>query len=91
MRDSAIEIEKETKQINYNCRNLPNRLKRLMEKRRRLKRSGLEKIECAEISKLLRRELKEWLEERKVKRLVDALENGGKLKVKSKESDYMSK
>lgn len=84
MRDSAIEIEKETKQINYNCRNLPNRLKRLMEKRRRLKRSGLEKIEYAEISKLLRRELKEWLEERKVKRLVDALENGGKLKERPK-------
>ncbi|KAI5725045.1 hypothetical protein M8J77_010306 [Diaphorina citri] len=55
-----------------------------MEKRRRLKRSGLEKIEYAEISKLLRRELKEWLEERKVKRLVDALENGGKLKERPK-------
>ncbi|KAI5724415.1 hypothetical protein M8J77_002327 [Diaphorina citri] len=55
-----------------------------MEKRRRLKRSGLEKIEYAEISKLLRRKLKEWLEERKVKRLVDALENGGKLKERPK-------
>lgn len=80
LRETTLEVERLTNNRFQNCRKLPNHIKRLLEKRRKLKRTAINKIEYVEICKLVRKEMKEWLEERKIRKVVDALEYGGKLK-----------
>lgn len=64
------------------CRNLPNKIKRLLEKRRKLKRVGKDRIEYVEICKILRKKLNEWLQQRKIEMIENAVEKGKSLKEK---------
>lgn len=83
MREVQTEIELESNENIQNCRNLPIYIKRLMEKRRKLKKVGTERIEYRNVCKLVRKELNEWLEKRKIDKIEIAVSTGGKLKDKT--------
>lgn len=89
MRETVTEIEQGNKVENYNCRNLPNFLKRLMEKRRKLKKTGKDRIEYVEVCKIIRKELNEWLQKQKLAKIEEAIEKGGKLKDKTGPKDII--
>lgn len=54
----------------------------MLEKRRKLKRVGKDRIEYVEICKILRKELNEWLQQRKIEMIENAVEKGKSLKEK---------
>lgn len=89
MKETLEEIGREDQTKTNNCRNFPNKIKRLMEKRRKYKLKGTENKEYIEISKLVRKEITEWLETREIERVVNALENGGKLNEKPRVKDII--
>lgn len=63
-----------------NRRNIPNEIKKLLERRRRLKRTGKAKVEFAEISKLIRIKWREWSNEKKLNELKETIDSGKSVK-----------
>ena len=70
--------------LTHNCRKFTSFIKRLMEKRRRLKRPNCENLEYKEICKLIKRVMQEWFDQRTVDSAADALKRVTKLKQQSR-------
>nr|XP_022911512.1 craniofacial development protein 2-like [Onthophagus taurus] len=73
------DIQKDTKKEKQRS-NLPCNIRKLLNKRKTIKRSGREKIEYTEISKLIRKQWKEWSYNKKIIELEDAITTGGSIR-----------
>lgn len=85
IKETCSEIQKEdTGDKSFTCRNFPSKIKKLMDKRRRLIRSNRRNaIEYTELSKLIRKEIRRWQEEKYIKRIIEAIEECKTLKNKN--------
>lgn len=77
---TAQEISRASGKTEENCRSWPAEIKTLLKKRRKQVKEGKDRQTITEISRTIRERIKNWLMERKIKRLTQAIEEGSKTK-----------